>query len=235
MPVYRIPREHVFPDPRLADPSGLLGVGGDLHPTRVMLAYRMGIFPWFNEGDPILWHSPDPRVVLYPDELHIPRSLGKRIRQRRYEITMNRAFEQVIGACGATERPGQDGTWITRGMERTYRALHLANLAHSIEAWQDGELVGGLYGVAIGDVFAGESMFARAPDASKVAFVHFVRQFQRWGGRLIDCQVQTKHLKRFGARPISREAYLDALDEGRDRSLHSGPWTFDDDFTTDGR
>lgn len=235
MPVYRIPREHVFPDPRLADPSGLLGVGGDLHPARVLLAYRMGIFPWFNEGDPILWHCPDPRVVLYPEEMHVPRSLGKRIRQERYRITMNQAFDQVIRACSETYRPGQGGTWITRGMERTYRALHQADLAHSIEAWEGEQLVGGLYGVSIGDVFAGESMFARAPDASKVAFVHFVRQFQRWGGRLIDCQVQTEHLKRFGARPISRDAYLQALVDGRDRMLHSGPWTFDDDFATDGR
>ena len=235
MPVYRIPRDHIFPDPRMADPSGLLGVGGDLHPQRVMLAYRLGIFPWFNEGDPILWHAPDPRVVLYPDELSVPRSLGKRIRQGRYEVTMNQAFDDVIRACSRVPRPGQDGTWITRGMERTYRALHQAGLAHSVEAWSEGKLVGGLYGVAIGDVFAGESMFANAADASKVAFVHFVRQFQRWGGRLIDCQVQTAHLERFGARPISREAYMQALAEGRDRVLHSPPWTFDDDFECDGR
>lgn len=235
MPVYRIPEAHLFPDPRLADPSGLLGVGGDLHPARVLLAYRMGIFPWFNEGDPVLWHSPDPRVVLYPDELTVPRSLGKRIRQGRYRITMNQAFEKVIRACGETWRPGQGGTWITEDMVDAYVALHRANFAHSIEAWSGEDLVGGLYGVSIGQVFAGESMFARAPDASKVAFVHFVRQFQRWGGTVVDCQVQTEHLQRFGSRPISREAYLTHLDQGRDRLVRSGAWSFDDDFSTDGR
>lgn len=235
MPVYRIPREHVFPDPRDADPSGLLGVGGDLHPARVLLAYRMGIFPWFNEGQPVFWHSPDPRVVLYPEELKIPRSLGKRVRQRRYRITMNQSFQDVIVACQQIARPDQPGTWITNDMVRAYLELHEAGFAHSIEAWREDELVGGLYGVSIGDVFAGESMFARTTDASKVAFVHFVRQFQRWGGTLVDCQIQTEHLARFGARPVSRNAYLQAVIAGRDRQLRALPWRFDEDFTTDGR
>ncbi len=235
MPVFRLPGEHIFPDPRLADPSGLLAVGGDLHPRRVAIAYYMGIFPWFSEGEPICWWSPDPRAVLWPADLHIPRSLGKRIRQGRYTLTMDQAFDEVVEACARVPRPGQSSTWITPAMRRSYGALHRAGLAHSVEAWQDGALVGGLYGVAVGSVFSGESMFARAPDASKVAFACFVRQFQRWGGTCIDCQMRTEHLARFGAVTIPRSAYLEALETGRDRSIGPEQWRFDDDFVCDGR
>jgi leucyl/phenylalanyl-tRNA--protein transferase len=236
MPIFRIPTDHLFPDPRLAErPSGLLGVGGDLHPARIHLAYRHGIFPWFSRGQPIYWWSPDPRMVLYPEELQIGRSLGKRIRQGRYRITLDQAFDAVIEACSRTPRPDQDGTWITPGMKDAYVALHDAGIAHSVEAWQDDELVGGLYGVAVGSVFAGESMFAHASDASKVAFATFVEQFRRWGGTLIDCQMHTPHLERFGARLIDRSAYLDHLASDRDRSIATSPWRFDVDFAFDGR
>jgi leucyl/phenylalanyl-tRNA--protein transferase len=235
MPIYRLPNEHVFPDPALADPSGLLAVDGDLAPNRVWLAYNMGIFPWYNEGYRIMWWSPDPRMILEPDELHIPRSLGKRIRQRPFRITMDQAFEDVIRACGETPRPGQPGTWITDEMVASYVALHDAGRAHSIEAWDGEALVGGLYGVAVGNLFAGESMFARASDASKIAFVHFVRQWERWGGKTIDCQVRTEHLERFGAREIPRRAYLARLAELRSATGRVGRWQFDDDFECDGR
>ena len=235
MPVYRLPREHLFPDPRLADPSGLLAVGGDLHPQRVLLAYRLGVFPWFSEGQPFYWWSPDPRTVLLPEELHIPRSLGKRIRQGRFEITLDQAFPAVLDACSRTPRPGQDGTWITPAMQRTYNELHRLGHAHSVEAWQDGHLVGGLYGVCFGSVFSGESMFAHVSDASKVAFVTFVRQFQRWGGSCIDCQMTTDHLARFGAREIPREQYLEHLETALGTPLPVGRWSFDEDGTFDGR
>ncbi|MEZ4317281.1 MAG: leucyl/phenylalanyl-tRNA--protein transferase [Myxococcota bacterium] len=235
MPVYRIPRQHVFPDPELADPSGLLGVGPDVHPERVLLAYHMGIFPWYSEGQPVYWWSPDPRVVLFPGELTIPRSLGKRIRQRPYRITMDLAFEEVMRRCGEIARPDQPGTWITTEMLASYAALHRAGHAHSIEAWEGDTLVGGLYGVSVGALFAGESMFAVRPDASKIAFVHFVRQFQAWGGALIDCQVETDHLARFGARGISRREYLRRLRECASKPAREGPWEFDRDFVCDGR
>jgi leucyl/phenylalanyl-tRNA--protein transferase len=235
MPVYRIPRPHLFPDPREAEPSGLLGIGGDLDPDRVLLAYRMGIFPWYSEGQPITWFSPDPRLVLDPPDLIVPRSLGKRIRQGRYRITLDRAFGEVIRRCGAKSRPGQGGTWITREMLRAYDALHARGLAHSVEAWDGEQLVGGLYGVAVGSLFAGESMFADAPDASKVAFVHVVRQLQRWGCPRIDCQVHTEHLERFGAVEIPRDRYLEDLGRFSLGALPTGAWSFDPDFVCDGR
>lgn len=236
MPVFRIPNRVVFPDPELADDSGLLGVGGDLGPRRLLLAYSRGVFPWFSEGQPILWWSPDPRMVLYADELHIPRSLGKRIRRGDYRVTFDQDFTRVIRHCAQAPRPGQDGTWITTNMQLAYAHLHRLGHAHSVEAWRGGELVGGLYGVAVGGLFAGESMFALAPDASKVAFVRAVRQLQRWGFPLIDCQMHTDHLQRFGAREIPRASYLAALAELTSRPGRPvGRWSFDDDFECDGR
>lgn len=233
--IFRIPREHLFPDPELSEPSGLLGVGGDLSPERLLLAYRRGIFPWYSQGQPILWWSPNPRMVLYSEELRVQRSLAKRVRQRRYRITLDTAFHEVIARCARVPRPGQRGTWITPHMVEAYRHLHALGHAHSVEAWdQDGNLVGGLYGVAVGRLYCGESMFAEAPDASKVAFVHLARQLQRWGFPLVDCQVYTDHLARFGAREIPREQYLAeaqrlAADPGR-----PGHWAFDPDFACDG-
>lgn len=225
MPVYHIPEQHLFPDPWLAEPSGLLGVGGDLHPDRLLLAYRMGIFPWYSEGQPILWHSPDPRFVLFVDELHVGRSLKKRMRRGDYTIRADTAFEAVIRACGEAPRPHQDGTWITEEMIAGYLALHERGYAHSVEAYDaEGALVGGLYGVAVGGVFAGESMFAHASDASKVAFATLVPQLKLWGYALVDCQLETEHLARFGARNISRMEYLRRLTGLRDAGLPPGRW-----------
>ena len=227
MPVYRLPESHVFPPPDHAEPSGLLAVGGDLHPRRILMAYAQGIFPWYSDGDPILWFSPDPRFVLDPQALHLGRSLKKRIRRGDYEIRLDTAFEEVIRACRAAGRPGQEGTWITDDMERAYIELHRMGFAHSAEAWKDGQLVGGLYGVAIGHVFSGESMFARASDASKVAFVWLVRQLTRWGFQLIDCQIETDHLERFGAQPMPRSQFLDRLSDGLRHCRPSHPWQFE--------
>jgi leucyl/phenylalanyl-tRNA--protein transferase len=238
VPVYRIPRQLVFPDPRDASPEGLLGVGGDLRPERLLLGYQMGIFPWYSEGQPILWWSPDPRMVIDLDpaqpSFRVQRSLAKRVRQRPYRITLDTAFEQVIAACAATPRPNQPGTWLTDEMRAAYVALHRMGLAHSVEAWSGDTLVGGLYGVGVGRLFSGESMFAHAPDASKIAFVHLVRQLERWGFLLIDCQVHTEHLARFGGIEIPRDDYLARLPALLAEPGHSGSWAFDQYFICDG-
>jgi len=219
-----------FPHPSNADPNGLLGVGGDLCPERLELAYRSGIFPWYSDPQPILWWSPDPRMVLYSDELRVPRSLAKRVRQGRYDVRLDTAFGAVVEQCAVVRRSGQDSTWITDEMLDGYVALHERGLAHSVEAWEDGELVGGLYGVAVGRLFAGESMFALRPDASKVAFVHLVRQLIRWGFPLVDCQVHTPHLERFGAREVRRADYLRDIAGLVDEAGRVGTWRFDPDF-----
>jgi leucyl/phenylalanyl-tRNA--protein transferase len=197
-----------FPDVELAlaEPDGLLAIGGDLSTKRLLEAYRRGIFPWYGQGQPILWWAPDPRLVLVPDELHVSRSLRKTLRRGCFRVSMNRDFPAVIHAC-AEPRAGEDGTWITRAMQAAYIQLHESGHAHSVECRLDGELVGGLYGVAIGRVFYGESMFARRSDASKVAFVWLVRQLQRWGFGLVDCQVHTGHLESLGARLIPRRSF----------------------------
>ncbi len=227
--IFRIPAEHVFPNPTLADPSGLLGVGGDLSPERLLLAYRTGIFPWYSDGQPILWWSPDPRMVLDPADLRISRSLGKRVRQQRYRISLDEAFADVMMQCAVVPRPGQDGTWLTAEMLEAYVELHRQGHAHSVEAWEGDELVGGLYGVIVGGIFSGESMFARRPDASKVAFVHLVRQLQGWGVRLVDCQVHTPHLERFGAVEVPRSEYLATLLAHRDDLATPARWCFEAD------
>lgn len=231
MPVFRIPEEHIFPHPSLAEPDGLLGVGGDLDPSRLLLAYANGIFPWYNEGQPILWFSPDPRFVLYPERLHVGRSLRKTIRSGSFEIRLDTAFPEVIRRCREAWRPGQSGTWITDEMEAAYNTLHRAGYAHSAEAWRDGELVGGLYGVGLGQLYSGESMFASVDDASKVAFVWLARQLQAWGFALIDCQVRTKHLARFGAEECPRVRYLEQLQPLVRARSRVGRWTFDADFS----
>jgi leucyl/phenylalanyl-tRNA---protein transferase len=230
VPVYRLPEAHVFPPPSHAEPDGLLAVGGDLHPRRLLLAYAHGIFPWYSEGQPILWFSPEERFVLPPEELRVGRSLRKRVKRGDYEVRLDTAFSGVVRACRETARPGQGGTWITDEMERGYGLLHHMGIAHSVEAWQNGQLVGGLYGVAVGRTFAGESMFAHASDASKVAFVWLVRQLQRWGFSLIDCQIHTEHLARFGARDIPRDDFFSVLQAGLEDGPAPGPWRFDADF-----
>jgi leucyl/phenylalanyl-tRNA--protein transferase len=220
-----------FPPVELAlrEPNGLLAAGADLAPGRLLAAYRRGIFPWFNPGEPILWWSPDPRMVLFPDDLKVPRSLAKRLRRGDYEIRVDTCFTRVMAACAAP-RPKQRGTWISPAMIAAYARLHAAGHAHCVETWVDGELVGGLYGIAIGRAFFGESMFSRATDASKLAFAHLVRQLRRWGFGLIDCQMETAHLASLGAAPIARADFLQHLDTLVNCADHPGPWTFDHDL-----
>lgn len=213
----------------LREPNGLLAAGADLSPERLLLAYRQGIFPWFNPGEPILWWSPDPRMVLLPEALKVSRSLARRLRRRDYEIRVDTSFAAVMAACAAP-RPKQRGTWISPAMIAAYARLHRAGIAHSVESWTDGELVGGLYGVAIGKAFYGESMFSRVTDASKLAFAHLARQLERWEFGLIDCQMETAHLASLGAAPIARAEFLQCLDSLVNCADRSGPWTFDHDL-----
>src|SRR5512138_3154287 len=213
MPVFRLSREIIFPDPSLAEEDGILAVGGDLSPERLLRAYAEGIFPWFNEGSPILWWSPDPRLVLFPAELHVSASLARTLRRGEFRVTADTAFDRVIRGCSRTERPGQDGTWITDEMIAAYEVLHRLGYAHSFEAWSGEALAGGLYGVSLGGAFFGESMFSERTDASKVAFVRSVEHLSRIGIGLVDCQVRTEHLVRLGAREIPRTRFLDLLDE----------------------
>jgi leucyl/phenylalanyl-tRNA--protein transferase len=222
--VYRLPREVVFPDPELAEPDGLLAVGGDLSPERLLAAYAAGIFPWYDEATPILWWSPDPRLVLVPEWLHVGRSLERTVRRGRYRVAADTAFEAVIRRCASLARPGQDGTWITGAMIDAYVRLHRLGFAHSFEAWEQGELAGGLYGVSLGGAFFGESMFADRPDASKVAFVRAVEWLAARGIALVDCQVRTDHLVRFGAREIAREDFLARLAAALERPTLRGRW-----------
>lgn len=202
----------VFPpvEAALHDPDGLLALGGDLTPQRLLSAYRQGIFPWYSEDQPILWWSPDPRMVMRPDELRISRSLRKTLRKGVFRVTLDSDFAAVMAACAEPRADGL-GTWITQDMYRAYRHLHELGYAHSVEAWQDDRLVGGLYGVALGRVFFGESMFARVTDASKVAFALLVEQLRNWGVKLIDCQVYTGHLASLGATPVPRAEFVALL------------------------
>ncbi len=208
MPVFRLNDQLLFPPPELAEPEGVLAVGGDLSPSRLLLAYSMGIFPWFSDDEPILWWSPDPRCVLTPDALKISRSLAKTLRQGRYRISFNEAFTRVVTACAEIRRKHEEGTWITGEMVQAYDRLHQLGFAHSVECWQGEELVGGLYGVCLGRCFFGESMFHRATDASKVALVALVRKMEEKGGALIDCQVPNPHLASLGAKEIPRSEFL---------------------------
>jgi leucyl/phenylalanyl-tRNA--protein transferase len=220
-----------FPDPSASDERGLLAYGGDLEAERLLAAYAQGVFPWYSEA-PILWFSPDPRLVLRPDELHVGRSLAKRVRARPFALRMDTAFEEVIHACSEVPRPDQGGTWITVEMIEAYIALHELGFAHSVEAWDlmgdDGErLVGGLYGVSLGRAFFGESMFALESDASKIAFVALARQLDIWNFDFIDCQVETSHLTRFGATEWPRNQFLEALDATLKTDTRRGIWTFE--------
>ncbi|HYG66336.1 MAG TPA: leucyl/phenylalanyl-tRNA--protein transferase [Anaeromyxobacteraceae bacterium] len=224
MPVFRLPHEVIFPDPELAEPDGLLAIGGDLSPERLLAAYAEGIFPWFNEDNPILWWSPDPRLVLEPEALHVPRSLRRTIRRGRFRVTADEAFEAVIRRCAERDRPGQEGTWITAEMIEAYGRLHRLGFAHSFEAWEDGALAGGLYGVSLGAAFFGESMFADRPDASKVAFTVAVEWLAGRGVGLVDCQLRTEHLLRFGAQEIPRREFLDRLAKALEEPTRRGRW-----------
>ena len=224
MPVYQLPDEIAFPDPSEAEPDGLLGVGGDLSPERVLTAYAMGIFPWPHEGWPLLWFSPDPRMLLFPAELKLQRSLRQAIRKDRFEITLDTDFQRVIEHCRNVPRAGQDGTWITDDMIEAYVRLHELGFAHSVEARFDGKLAGGLYGISLGGAFFGESMFALEPDASKVAFATFVTQLKAWDFDFVDAQVHTPHLERFGARMLPRPLYLELLQTVLETTTRRGPW-----------
>lgn len=192
-------------EPRLGEPEGLIGVGGDLSPDLLLRAYSEGVFPWFSEGDPVLWWSPNPRAIIELDELHVPRRLARTIRSGKFTVTVNRCFETVMRACGQN-RP--EGTWVTNEMVRGYTALHRSGFAHSLEVWCGNQLAGGIYGVAIGGLFAGESMFHRVTDASKVALVKLVERLRDRGFVLFDVQMTTEHTRRMGAKTISRDAYL---------------------------
>ncbi len=203
--------EFPHPDMAMSEPDGLLAIGGDLSPQRIVNAYINGIFPWFSEGQPILWWSPNPRAVLFPEKLHVSRSLKKLIRKGIYSSTLDQAFEQVIENCARTPRKDQDGTWITDEMAEAYIHLHRLGLAHSAECWLDGELVGGLYGIALGEVFFGESMFSHRTNASKVAFVHLLDELKKADYALIDCQVTTDHLLSLGAEEIPRNQFLNLV------------------------
>ena len=224
MPVHALSRALIFPPPEHAV-DGLVAVGGDLSPERLLLAYRSGIFPWYDDGLPILWHSPDPRCVLRVDALHIGRTLRRAIAKGTYRVRFDTAFERVIRACKATPRPGQDGTWITDDMERAYMKLHAMGYAHSVEAWAGDDLVGGLYGVSIGRVFFGESMYAHAPDASKVALVALAERIAGWGFHLIDAQVATPHTLAMGAEEWPRAKFLEVLAEELKHPTRKGSWT----------
>lgn len=216
----------------LRHPNGLLAAGADLSVGRLVAAYRRGIFPWYSAGEPILWWSPDPRMVLIPAEFSLRRSLRKRLRKRDYEIRVDTAFEAVMRGCAAP-RAGQSGTWITEEMIVAYRALNQRAIAHSVETWIGGELAGGLYGVALGRMFFGESMFTRVPDASKIALAHLARQLDRWGFGMIDCQMETPHLATFGARMMPRARFVARLAELVECDPPRGkpaPWRFDDDL-----
>lgn len=216
-----------FPDPSnaLDEPDGLLAVGGDLSPERILAAYRCGIFPWFNPGDPILWWSPNPRTVVFPNQLHISKSLRKTLRQGIYRVTFDTCFQAVMKACAAP-RAYAEGTWISDDIIAGYAALHERGFAHSVEVWRDAELVGGLYGLALGRIFFGESMFSRADNASKVGFAHLVRQLRAWDFQLIDCQVANDHLFSLGATKIPREEFQRMLvNFAHEPGVYSLPWS----------
>lgn len=224
MPIYQITKDLIFPHPELASEDGILGIGGDLSPQRLLLAYRNGIFPWFSKEDPILWWSPDPRFVLFPEKICVSRSMQKLLRKDVYQITYDRAFREVITQCGAL-REHKEGTWITEDMVEAYCKLHQLGFAHSVETWYEGKLVGGLYGISLGRCFFGESMFSRMDNASKAAFITLTRALIIRQFLLIDCQVYTKHLESLGAENISRKAFLQVISRGVQDQTIQGKWT----------
>ncbi len=224
MPIYRLPDEIVFPSPELAEADGLLAVGGDLSVERLLVAYSMGIFPWYSDDSPILWWSPDPRLVLNPADLRVSRSLRQTMKKGTYRITFDKAFERVMRSCAESPRKEQAGTWITEDMIEAYCRLHEKGFAHSAESWSGDELAGGLYGVALGGVFYGESMFARKSDASKVAFVKLVQHLAEWKFLIIDCQVTTRHLMSLGAKEVPRSEFLKIMKKALKVKTPKGKW-----------
>jgi len=226
MPVFQLSDDLLFPPPRLAREDGLLAVGGDLSPERLILAYSQGIFPWYSAGEPILWWSPAPRLILIPAEFHCSRRLGRQLRQGLFRVTMDRAFAEVMAGCASEGGRDELGTWILPEMATAYQRLHELGFAHSVECWQGEELAGGLYGIALGGIFFGESMFSRAANGSKVALASLCGQLDHWGFTCLDCQMQTPHLLRLGAREVSREAFETLLDQSLALPSRPGPWRF---------
>ena len=224
MPVFRLVANPIFPAPELAEPDGLLAIGGDLSPVRLVTAYSQGIFPWYSDGDPLLWWSPAPRLVLFPGEFHLPKRLGRTIAAGVFRVSVDTAFAQVIESCATASGRSHQGTWITAEMREAYLRLHRLGFAHSVECWSGDHLAGGLYGVCLDRVFFGESMFTRVTDASKVALATLVGLALAHGIALIDCQMTTDHLLRFGAREIDREAFQALLDEHIDDCQPQQPW-----------
>lgn len=226
MPIYALTENIAFPSPNLAEEDGLLAIGGDLSPNRLLLAYQLGIFPWYNEEEPILWWSPNPRCVLYPAAIKISKSMKQLFKKQAFTVTFDNNFEQVVQQCQQRPRKGQDGTWITDYMLDAYCKLWELGFAHSVEVWnQEQELVGGLYGVSIGSCFFGESMFSKVSNASKYGFITLVRQLNQWGINLIDCQIHTKHLESLGAIEISRKEFLIELKQCIKLGTLQGKWT----------
>ncbi|HIJ79143.1 MAG: leucyl/phenylalanyl-tRNA--protein transferase [Desulfobulbaceae bacterium] len=224
MPVFQLTESLLFPPPELAEADGLLAVGGDLSPERLLMAYRAGIFPWYSPGDPILWWSPDPRLVLFPDEFYLSKRLARTIRQKVFEVTFDTAFKEVIANCANLRNRTGEGTWIDEAMQEAYCRLHELGFAHSVECRQDGKLVGGLYGVAIGSIFFGESMFSLTSNSSKVAMATLVAYLKKKNFDLIDCQIGTPHLKSLGARDISGDQFSQLLAEAVNKPTPREPW-----------
>ena len=224
MPVYQLTDKLIFPPAELAEKDGLLAIGGDLSPERLLLAYSNGIFPWFSENDPILWWAPSPRLVIFPDEFKVPKRLARIIRQKKYVVTLDQAFRQVITGCATIAERGIKGTWITRDMIAAYSDLHDMGFAHSVECWQDDKLEGGLYGVSLGGFFFGESMFCRQPNCSKIALVFLLKKLLQWDFDLIDCQMKTLHLLQFGTREIPGPEFQKLLAKSMSRISHTGKW-----------
>lgn len=224
MPVFYLHANDHFPDPSLAEADGLLAVGGDLSPMRLLTAYRQGIFPWYSKGDPILWWSPAPRLVLFPEQFHLPRRLKRTMNSGRFTVTADTAFAEVVKGCATASGRDKQGTWITGEMQRAYLVLHHLGYAHSIECWQEENLVGGLYGVCLDEVFFGESMFSVERDASKVALAVLVQQAQQRSIALIDCQMTTQHLLRLGSRELPRESFQALLAAHIHGCFPQKPW-----------
>ena len=224
MPIFRLVDEPIFPPPDYADPSGLLAVGGDLSKERLLEAYRLGIFPWYSDDQPILWWSPDPRLVLDLKDFTISRSLRKTLKKAIFQVTFDHAFEQVIQACALIPRAAQNGTWITEEMREAYINLHGLGYAHSVESWLGGELVGGLYGVSLGKAFFGESMFHLKTDASKVALATLVEKLKSWDFHFIDSQMTTEHMIRLGAKELPRRIFLKRLQLALRQPTKRGRW-----------
>ncbi len=224
MPIFQLTEEILFPHPNLAEENGLLAIGGDLSPERLVAAYKAGIFPWFSDNDPILWWFTSPRLVIYPEEFKIPKRLLRYMKKPLFQITMDKAFEQVISNCAETRISKQEGTWVTDDMQEAYSTLHKLGYAHSVECWLGDQLAGGLYGVALGHVFFGESMFSTQSNGSKIALASLVAHLKKRDYQLIDCQMTTDHLLQFGAREISGKAFQKHLTSFITSTLPDGVW-----------